>query len=87
MAESLANPEDRAKAAGAIRTLITRIKILPGAKRGDMDITLIGNLGTVIQWVEDNSGSRTKKGVVTPQGGVTVSVVAGAGFEPATFGL
>ena len=87
LAESLATPEDRAKAAEAIRRLIARIKILPGAKRGDMDITLVGNLGTIIQWGEDNSGSRTKKGAVTPRGGVTVSVVAGAGFEPATFGL
>ncbi len=87
LAESLANPDDRDKAAEAIRGLIKRIVISPGKKRGEMDITLCGDLGNIIQWVANNTGERTKGVTVTPQGGVTVSVVAGAGFEPTTFGL
>ena len=87
LAESLANPDDRDKAAEAIRGLIKRIVISPGKKRGEMDITLCGDLGNIIQWVANNTGERMKGVPVTPQSGVTVSVVAGAGFEPTTFGL
>ena len=43
-----------------------------------------GDLGTIIEWVE--TGNR-EKATDIPQGGMSVSMVAGAGFEPATFGL
>ncbi len=81
------NPDNRDKATAAIRGLIKRIVISPGKQRGEMEITLSANLGNIIEWVGGNSGDGANGVTVTPQGGVTVSVVAGAGFEPATFGL
>ena len=56
----------------------------PGDKHGEMHATLHGNLGTIIEWAGARGG---KKVTDIPRGGMSVSVVAGAGFEPATFGL
>ena len=84
LAEALADPRDRDEAAEAIRGLIERIVLTPGAKRGEMDAALHGDLGTILEW----AGSGKGKGATdTPRRGVSVSVVAGAGFEPATFRL
>ncbi|WP_428101979.1 hypothetical protein [Candidatus Rariloculus sp.] len=46
-----------------------------------------GDLGTIIEWTaaKDRRGRRNRTD--TPVSGVSVSVVAGAGFEPATFRL
>ena len=71
-------------AASAIRGLIERIVLTPGAKRGDLDVTLRGDLGTILKW----TGAGTEKEKTdTPASGMSVSVVAGAEFEPATFRL
>ncbi len=84
LAEALADPRDRDEAAEAIRGLIERIVLTPGEKRGEMDAALHGDLGTILEW----AGSGKGKGATdTPRRGVSVSVVAGAGFEPATFRL
>ena len=84
LAEALCNPEERDAAASAIRGLIERIVLTPGAKRGDLDVTLRGDLGTILQWT---GGGTEKEKTDTPASGMSVSVVAGAGFEPATFRL
>ena len=84
LAGALADPRDRDEAADAIRGLIERIVLTPGEKRGEMHAALHGDLGTILEWA--GSGSR-KNRTDTPRRGMSVSVVAGAGFEPATFDL
>ena len=84
LAEALADPRDRDEAAEAIRGLIERIVLTPGAKRGELHAALHGDLGTIIEW----AGSGGAKGATdTPRSGMSVSVVAGEGFEPPTQGL
>ena len=84
LAEALCNPEERDAAASAIRGLIERIVLTPGAKRGDLDVTLRGDLGTILKW----TGAGTEKEKTdTPASGMSVSVVAEVGFEPTTFRL
>ncbi|MDE0435632.1 MAG: hypothetical protein OXH92_16625 [Bryobacterales bacterium] len=84
LAEALDHPEDRDAAAAAIRSLIDRIVLTPGAKRGEMDAVLHGDLGTILEWAGNGRGN-TKTGKPVPD--VSVSVVAGVGFEPTTFRL
>ncbi|MER2508255.1 MAG: recombinase family protein [Amaricoccus sp.] len=89
LTEALNQPEERAHASEALRMLIEKIVLTPGPERGEIDALLYGDLGTILNWVE-----RMAKGVPqnanTPGAfapGVSVSVVAGAGFEPAAFRL
>ncbi len=81
LAEALNKPEERAEAAGAIRGLIERIVLTPGANRGEMDVALHGDLGTILEWTTTRDGIKKTD---PPSSGMSVSVVAGAGFEPAT---
>ena len=82
LAEALADPRDRDEAAEAIRGLIERIVLTPGEKRGELHAALHGDLGTILEW----AGNGAKKGATdTPKTGMSVSVVAGAGPELATF--
>ncbi|KAA1053067.1 hypothetical protein [Azospirillum argentinense] len=82
LAEALNRPEERDEAAGAIRGLIEQITLTSGLKRGQLDVTLYGELGTLLEW------TAKKQNTPGPGGSrVSVSVVAGAGFEPATFRL
>ena len=83
LAEALRDPRERDEAAEAVRGLIERIVLAPGAKRGEMDATLHGDLGAVLEWTAKGRKNETD----TPSSGMSVSVVAGAGFEPATFRL
>ena len=48
MAGALNRPEDRHEAAEAIRGLIERVTLTPGRKRGQIDATLHGELGTIL---------------------------------------
>ncbi|MCY4002160.1 MAG: recombinase family protein [Rhodospirillales bacterium] len=84
LAEALADPRDRDEAADAIRGLVERIVLTPGAKRGEMNAALHGDLGTILEWAGSGSG---KGATDTPKSGMSVSVVAGVGFEPTTFRL
>ncbi|MEE4455251.1 hypothetical protein [Novosphingobium resinovorum] len=45
-AEALAHPEERQEAADALRALIERIVLTPGAKRGEVNAMLHGEFGT-----------------------------------------
>jgi len=82
LAEALGHPDARDEAADAIRGLIEKITLSPGAKRGQLEATLYGDLGTILAWTARNANTPGLVG-----SGVSVSVVAGAGFEPATFRL
>ena len=75
-------PQERDEAAEAIRALIERITLAPGPKRGEIAATLHGDLGTILEWAAQNANTPGQAG-----SGVSVSVVAGGGFEPPTFRL
>ena len=76
LADAPDNAGERDEAAAAIRGLIDRIVLMPGVRRGD--------LGAILEWTGNGQG-KTKTD--TPMSGMSVSVVAGAGFEPATIRL
>ena len=67
-----------------IRSLIDRIKITPGERRGDPQVQLVGGLAAILELAV----SGQQKTAIQMDGGVgRVLLVAGAGFEPATFRL
>ena len=84
LAEALDHPGDRDAAASAIRSLIERIVLTPGKRWGQMDAVLHGDLGTILEWA-GNGRKRTEAASPGPE--MSVSVVAGVGFEPTTFRL
>ena len=76
LAEALNHPDDRDEAAEAVRGLIEKITLTPGVKRGQISATLYGDLGTILDWAAQKQN--------TPgafASGVSVSVVAGAGYN------
>ena len=84
LAETLADPALRQEAGDAIRSLIERVALTPGEKRGEIHATLHGDLATIVHWTER---AHIKNKADTPQRGMSASVVAGGGFEPPTFRL
>jgi len=52
LTEALAHPDDSVEAADAIREVIDRIVIMPGAKRGDLQVTLHGDLDAILDWID-----------------------------------
>ena len=67
LAEALQHPEDQREAAEAIRALIERVTLIPGAKRGEMEATLQGELGAILTWlgaegVEKASNKNSRRG-------------------------
>jgi len=84
LTEALAGPDATPDAGEAIRSLVERVTLSPGARRGEMLATLHGDLATIVEWTE-RTGRKNKTDI--PGSGMSVSVVAGAGFEPATFRL
>ena len=79
----------RREAAEALRGLIERVTLIPDAKRGEMDVMLTGELGTILNWIERQAVGKATKTTKPAAGaaGLSVSVVAGARFELATFRL
>ena len=75
LSDALQNPQESNEAAAAIRGLIERITLTPGPKRGQIDATLHGDLGTILEWT---TSKHRKNKTDTPGAGVSVSVVAGA---------
>ncbi|CAD0215119.1 hypothetical protein AGRHK599_LOCUS3363 [Rhizobium rhizogenes] len=55
LAETLSHPDDAPEAIDTIREVIDRIVVTPGEKRGSYTITLQGELGTILDWI-DRSG-------------------------------
>ena len=89
LTKALNRKEERQDAAETLRGLIEKISLTPGPERGEIYATLHGELGTILNWTERQAIGMTTKNN-TPGGdltGVSVSVVAGAGFEPAAFRL
>ena len=73
----------RPQAMEIIRSLVQRIEVAPGAKRGEAQVTLYGALAAILDFA---MGAQNTK--ATADGGLCrVLLVAGAGFEPAAFRL
>ena len=51
LSEALHQPEERDEAADAIRALIGRVTLIPAARRGQVDATLHGEFGAILEWV------------------------------------
>ncbi len=80
LAEGLNQPDARPEAAEALRMLIERIVLTPGAARGEIFATLHGELGTILEWTQHQALGKTPKTTKPVAGatGLSVSVVAGA---------
>ena len=78
----LMSAESRTQAMELIRSLIECIKVYPGKKRGNPDVTLIGALAQILAFGQTKTTTATS---LEDDG--RVLMVAGAGFEPASFRL
>ena len=67
-----------------IRSMIDRIEITPGEKRGDPKVQLVGGLAAILELAVSKQQKTT---IQSDSGFGRVLMVAGAGFEPATFRL
>ena len=74
-------PETIAEANGAIRQLIEAVRLVP--KGESLQIELFGELAALLKLSEE---PKTNHPLAETEG-VQVTMVAGAGFEPTTFGL
>ncbi len=75
---ALSHPDDALEAAEAIREIIDRIVISPGEKRGDLSITLQGELGTILDWIDRTDKPGYRPTIDTRQTRLSVSVKARA---------
>jgi site-specific DNA recombinase len=81
LAGLLSNEATRDDAMTAIRSLVDRIEVRAGTKRGVTDVTLVGTLATILA-LRTNENARSSDAT-----GGTFLLVAGVGFEPTTFRL
>jgi site-specific DNA recombinase len=80
LAQALEHPETRTEASEALRGLIDAIVLMP--KQGELQIELKGNLAAML-----GAAQNAKRSPETGDLSLQIALVAGAGFEPATFGL
>jgi len=74
LTEALGHPDDAREAAEALREVIDRIVITPGEKRGDLQVTLQGDLGTILDWVAPAAKSGYKATPEAASARLSVSV-------------
>ena len=80
LAQALGEQETRVEATEALRGLIDAIILTPAD--GELRIELKGNLAAML-----SAARNAKRSPETGDLSLQVEMVAGAGFEPATFGL
>ena len=78
----LQNDTTKHQATEIIRSLIEKIVVSPNGQRGKSDVIIHGALASILAYASDTAQS----GVMSSGVG-RVLLVAGAGFEPATFRL
>jgi site-specific DNA recombinase len=76
----------RAEAMEIIRSLIDQVILRPTAE-GQLEIELVGDLANMVHLAQELDGSVPTRGAVRDEFARSIKVVAGAGFEPATFRL
>ena len=84
LTEALNDPETKAEATALIRSLLEEIRLIPNDE-GPMTIELVGELAGLLALGQTNGHTKTASKLAAS--GRSVSLVAGAGFEPATFRL
>jgi site-specific DNA recombinase len=82
LAKALQEPESRSEATEALRGLVDAIVLTPNPSGDALQIELKGNLAAML-----GATVQSKRSPETDDLSLQVSLVAGAGFEPATFGL
>ena len=82
LAKALQEPDSRSEATEALRGLVDAIVLTPDQAREALQIELRGNLAAML-----GATVQTKRSPESDDLSLQVSLVAGAGFEPATFGL
>ena len=80
----LSDQASQGEAISLIRSLIERIDITPGEKRGQPQVQLVGGLAAILKFA---LAKQQKTAIQVDSGFGRVFMVAGAGFEPATFRL
>ena len=86
LAQALNDEENRAEAADLLRSLVDRIVLTPNAA-GTLDIDLFGDLAGILALSMNRQQNHQTDAAGTADLVRQVKVVAGAGFEPATFRL
>ena len=79
---ALQDPDSRSEATEALRGLVDAIVLTPDERGNALQIELRGNLAAML-----GATVQTKRSPESDDLSLQVSLVAGAGFEPATFGL
>ena len=79
LVQSLNNPNTLIEANTAIRQLIERVQLVP--ENGELKIELYGELATLLKLGTERKNEHPQ----AKSEGVQITMVAGAGFEPATF--
>jgi site-specific DNA recombinase len=82
LAQALERPETRTESTESLRGLVDAIVLTPAAGGEALGIELRGNLAAML-----GATVQGKRATETGALSLQVSMVAGAGFEPATFGL
>ncbi len=82
LAKALQKPESRSEATEALRGLVDAIVLTPNASGDALQMELRANLAAML-----GTTVQTKRSPESDDLSLQVSLVAGAGFEPATFGL
>ena len=82
LAKALQEPHSRSEATEALRGLVHAIVLTPDQSGETLQIELRGNLAAML-----GATVQTKRSSESDDLSLQVSLVAGAGFEPATFGL
>ena len=82
LARALQEPDSRSEATEALRGLVDAIVLTPDQAGKTLQIDLRGNLAAML-----GATVQTKRSPESDDLSLQVFLVAGAGFEPATFGL
>ena len=83
--ERVLDGPDQTEAREIVRSMIDEVILTPRADGSGLDATLVGALAALLSVCAEVSGNK-KPPAAGPSGG-QLSVVAGAGFEPAAFRL
>ena len=78
LTEALSHPGNALEAANTIRQIIDRVVVTPGQKRGSYSITLQGELGTILDWIDRNEKPGYKPRTDTAQSRLSASINARA---------